>query len=269
MHVELKHTLTVDRNAWFIRLYAGVYYGRVESESIDPTFCSLFWGYLLMPLALIFLLVATPIMGLVNFISPRYASWRTRHKTNEDEREWLIDNDGMELGPKVKVRPRRDYVRAIIVKAIGGVAYGVSKTIMFAQAHKPHPRSHDRLVQYVRIGLLILAGIIAAGGTAFGLSLLFPVIIAHLALTGIIIGAALGVALVAVSAVYSMVWVVANGYMDWVPDILVGAGHGGKKGAIGAVHSVKLFGRVMLLGLVAVKSNTCPKIELVERKADG
>ena len=59
MHVELKHTITVPHNAWFMRLYRRVW--SFTDEPSNPTFCSLFWGYLLMPLGLLLWVVLVAV----------------------------------------------------------------------------------------------------------------------------------------------------------------------------------------------------------------
>lgn len=55
MEIELKHSLEVSRTSWFIRLYRFVWCdtAKVRGQEHQITFCSLFWGYVFMPLGLI------------------------------------------------------------------------------------------------------------------------------------------------------------------------------------------------------------------------
>jgi hypothetical protein len=64
MDIEYKHEMTVDANSWFIRLYVWMW----EAKRSDINFCKLFWGYFPVFFLLnlvVFQLMIRPVIWLV------------------------------------------------------------------------------------------------------------------------------------------------------------------------------------------------------------
>ena len=213
MHVELKHTITVPHNAWFMRLYRRVW--SFTDEPSNPTFCSLFWGYLLMPLGLLLWVVLfctlIPVAAAADYV--------VEHKTKAPSA----------LGGEVKKQPSR------LLRAFTVLAARIKFAWDFACP----------VLRVVGWGLVACAGLAALGGSGYGIYLLAPLVGSNvlpiLMWIGFVLGGFLTIAI--------LLWVGCAITNKWHLVARLGA-------------SLKTFGHVMAIGYVAVKSNTCPRIEL-------
>jgi hypothetical protein len=256
MNVELKHTLTVDAKAWYIRFYIWLY----EDKLDQITFCKLFWAYVFAPIVLV-------IRGV------RDGVWSIRGSVNT-YKERPREKKSFELPDSLKtpkpVRPKRKPAPWQMAFLHAAETTG-SKIVMAFQTagHILHPLW--ALTKSQLFGRILLAlGTLIGVGICVGVA---GVIIAFWSVTQYIVYTLLTMTAIA-ALIYLLlrkgfVWIGNNlkktvPFWRWLDRSLVNLGYylridkfgrGVEKTGVG-------FFTAMKIGYVAVKSNTCPRIEV-------
>lgn len=134
VQVELKHTLTVDKSAWFIRFYVWLWEGDIKTI----TFCKLFWAY-------VFVVPGFLIrFGIYEPLSKWVIPWVDRRKARRDST------------PKV-ARPKR-YTMWPFLEVIETTG---SKFVMRCSAIW-NVAGLPPILGRILVALLVLAGVAAA-----------------------------------------------------------------------------------------------------------
>lgn len=227
---ELKHSITVDPNAKFIRFYKWLVWADSDTQI---TFCSLFWVYVfVVPLSIIGVIVRSLV-----FIGDKFSA---RHEAKKAAK---TDTEDVKAPKPTKVRVGPSRAQRFITS----VETIAAKTINAGRTFWDFISSHRLLNMFV----LGVAGVIAATAALAVVGGIVYVVVTNWSTAVIFIISALG----AVFLITVLVVMVATGAAVWLyTRIMTPAGHGIKGGALG-------FGGAMRIGFRAVKTNTCPRIE--------
>lgn len=245
--LEYKHTAKVSRDAWFLKLWCWAW--EMEPERAD--FCKLFWGYVFMPLNLFIRVIGWPLYKL--FLGLRAVKqWIGRKLSPTDpfanmtHDEWRANRKLEKLKEETnaeKKKKREERIAAFF----GRVSAAADRVVGFFQATWPF----TRWILYA--GCFVLAAGLT-GGLIWGVIELADVIIGNAAGIGhvlLIVLAIVAGLVIIVSAAVAIVWVLLDTpvgkNLKWFLKRTFGA-----------------FGSAMLTGLIAIKTRTCPKIELLE-----
>lgn len=268
MQIDYKHTLEIEPEAWFIRLFV-VVWGRlitgrkttiedVRAGTLSLNFCLLFWGYLFMPLGVLLRILTAPILGVAAILGPPIR----RRREAAIARALAAESEaiGTLKKPREPKAPREPSKALAFIQTIGasflhGAGTLAARGVMVGQAHA-------KFLRRAGVAIICLALIASVSGLVYGLILIAPIIAANivdiLVFTGVIVGGAATV----VAIMLGGIWLAVSGHLDFLPIIFQRGGKATKHGGIKFGHSIKTFGHVMVTGFVAVKSNTCPKIEV-------
>lgn len=230
MDYELKHKWQLAEDAWYIRFYVHMW----EAEKTDINFCKLFWAYVFMPLAL-FLRYVFP-GPLIWVLSRTFFPWFDARK----ERRLKLASAS---GPSIPVEQKETGPSRmmILLTAIGRFFAWIGfkfESFWF---------THRKWILPAFSGLMILASVI--GVIAIIVIIIktwsTPGFLELLEVVGIVLGA-VAVALVVVVA------------LSWFHD---------KRQTKKKNRPNKMtLRKVLRQGYIAVKTNTCPQIDLVETK---
>jgi hypothetical protein len=262
MNVELKHTLTVDAKAWYIRFYVWLY----EDKLDQITFCKLFWAYVFAPVVLILKGVIEGVFAIRE--SARAYAKRPRKTKPVPTKSFKT--------PK-PVRPKREPAPWQMAFLHATETAG-SKTVMALQAvgHALHPLwAFTKSKLFGRI-LLVLGALIGVGICAG----IVGFIIAFWSTTQYVL-----YGLIAMTAVAALIYLllrkgftfIGNNlrktlpFWRWLDYALVDVRDFLRldKFERGVKKSGMSFAKVMKIGYVAVKSNTCPRIEVLGAPTDS
>lgn len=237
--VELKHAMKVDEDAWFIRFYVWLW----KAERSDINFCKLFWGLSLAPFGLLVRLVLTPFL----FIARRLDAMHDRRR-----QQGIADMTQEALERMLAGEPPPERERPTMMKMLDRIAVAFARLAMWSAGAWDFLSRHKRFNKAVGLAFLGLAVLLAVGA----LVAVVWLAVAYASVTLVVVGVAVAVAVTGliVLAMWGLgVFSFAGG------RIIQPAAKGVRTGGMG------LFD-VMRTGYVAVKSNTCPRIEF---KDDG
>lgn len=225
MNVELKHTLTVDEKAWYIRLYLWLY----EATVSEITFCKLFWAYVFfIPVLIIWCILHLVFITVQEIdksknkrkikaaIKPflhhswTILFWLTHGKQEKDTPSWQI-----------RFLERAETTGFRLVNFLSPV-WALTRTKTFGR-------------------ILLGLGVLIALGTIGTVIVLFVVFWGTT--KWILIGAAASLVLAGVFRLLLSKFPLDSIYF-YIDRIILN------------------FLRIMMIGYVAVKSNTCPRIEI-------
>jgi hypothetical protein len=243
--LDYRHTAAIKRDAWFLKLWCWAW--EMEPESAD--FCKLFWGYIFLPLNFLVRIVAWPVIRIVHGLKAVFkkigsiGDGNLAMTTLEESRaqrdlEALKDEESEE---KKKRREER------IAKFFGVVGSIADRVVSFFQS----TWKVTKFVFYAIIAavMLVLAGVIVWG------------IVELVELIGTDVSGVLHVTLIVLAIIVSITLFVAIFTAILWTLVETPVGRALKrffKRVFGA------FGSSMYTGLVAIKTRTCPKIELVD-----
>jgi hypothetical protein len=254
MNVELKHTLTVDAKAWYIRFYVWLYGGKLN----EITFCKLFWAYVFVPIILPLNYVLLGIYAIKDS-AQAFAKRERKPKPIQSPKAPKL------VRPKRKSTPwQMAFLHAVEITG--------SKTVMAFQSvgHTLSPIwSFTKSQLFGRI-LLTLGTLIGIGICAG----IVGVVVAFWSTTQYLVYGLLAMTAIAV-LIYLLlrkgfVFIGNNlkktePFFEWLDRSLIRVGYflrldkfglGVEKTGVGLFTAMKI-------GYVAVKSNTCPRIEVL------
>lgn len=246
--LEYRHTAPIKRDAWFLKLWCWAW--EMEPENAD--FCKLFWGYVFMPLNLFIRIVAWPIIKIIHGIKA-FFGWLGEHGENHNTITYEEHRAKMKLEAvknaenEEKKKRREDRIKAFF----GHIGSAADKVVGFFQSTWVATKWIVYLIGVVLC--LALAGVLIWGVVEI-VGLIAGDVSGVLRVTGIVFAVIAGIVIVVAIAV-GLIWA-------FVETPLGAALKRFFKRVFGA------FGSALYTGLVAIKTRTCPKIELIEEDAE-
>lgn len=227
---DLKYELRVNQRAWFIRFFVWLY----EPHSVEVNFCALFWGYLfVMPVLLLKYLVVRPIDAALDRTRPKRLA-RKNKITDERRAAKLSRVTGPPPEPSWTMR---------FLHRVGDAAsraiYAIGSVWSVASSYK----RVNRVVVWIAWLLGALIGIAAT-------SALVVLFIDNFGVSKFILAAVCALVLF----VLALIGLSQIGFKE---KVLEPVGHGVKRGFLGFFETIGT-------GFHAVKTNTCPRIVLVD-----
>lgn len=241
--LEYRHTAAISRNAWFLRFWSWMW----KTSISNADFCKLFWGYVFAPVnltvrAILFLpwLIVVGFKALGRKLDAWIASGPPPQPKTPEERK-LSQEKEQESAAKKKAREER------ILGFFKWVSTQADRCVGFAQSSWPK-------VRFLIYGITgIFAAALAAVIVYFVIKLVELIAdnaagVGRVALefAGIVVGAFALVAIFVLIMIFIMETRPGKAIRRFF-DRVFGA-----------------FFRAMYMGLCAVKTRTCPKIELVD-----
>jgi hypothetical protein len=245
MDIEYKHEMTVDANSWFIRLYVWMW----EAKRSDINFCKLFWGYFPVFFLLnlvVFQLMIRPVIWLVGELLDLLPE---RERPTELQKSIKLREE--RLVKQEKARLKDDRGPSLPQRFLSGVGAGASLLIMRISQFWGWVTSH-KTVNFVVLRATLGIAILLSAGAIAGIIYLAVV---NFGVTAIILAVIAG-------AIIAVLFIVALHYLGVLAKMANVSSAGWKKTKEGS----KGFWEVMVDGFIAVKSNTCPKINLSDEE---
>lgn len=265
MEIELKHTWRASRNAWYIRFFRLIY----QANDDDITFCKMFWGYLMMWIVLPVWLICFAVVGIaigIKSVMPDSRRVDQCHKCKRGKphttHRFLLCSCNRSTIPELRYHAsfcklqqgyKLAYDDTLLVdkvlpsqrmRFINAIGYGFTRLGMWWR--KPNVKRN--------IGIAICAPV-----ALFGIWAIVQVVMLGVAQppsTWLDIFKWGGIGLGSITGIIGVAYVLAViGLWRLMARISKVFERGGKRTTMG-------FGRMMKLGYIAVKSNTCPRIEL-------
>lgn len=227
---ELKHELRIKKSAWFIRFFVWLY----EADKEDVNFCKLFWGYVFAIPIMILGAIVLPISKVLNATQPG----RNARKTARRASRAAAKLPGSQRKPSLPMR---------FISFVGDVA---SRGIYLIGSGWDKLNQHRRVITSLVWATWILGALLGLAGVAF-ISVVF---VDNFGVTRFIL---LGIITV---VLFSVTFLVLDkiGAVGWATEtVMIPTGRGIRRGTLG------FFGTVRT-GFHAVKTNTCPRINLVD-----
>jgi hypothetical protein len=156
--MEYKHTITVSKDAWFIRLYCWLW----EARASDINICKLFWGYVFfLPGLLFYTLIVIP--------ARRIDLWHYKRKSSEPIRPYVE--------PVKKEHP-------VMQRILGAISFSFAKVASIIGAFWYHISKYKKLNQFLAKALIC----IAAGISIVLIGVLLYVAAINVTITALILG---------------------------------------------------------------------------------
>lgn len=254
--LEYRHTATISRDAWFLKLWSWAW--MTEPENAD--FCKLFWGFVFMPLNLFVRIVGFPfwlifqiLKALAPVIGSHLPARKPERKLTHAEMMAMVkakqEADEARLQKRRRRKKEREAAISVFLGKIGAAA--------------------DRVVGVVRAGWSILKWVVyligaamtvaLAGGLVWGVVELAPLIGDHWVTILTAIGLSIGFCLLLL-----FLLTVGAGTAFFFAETRKGLATRRmmKSGS-------STFFHIMYMGLVAVKTRTCPKIVVKDEKTSN
>lgn len=247
--MDYKHTIEVDRTAWFIRFYVWLW----DAKETDINVCKLFWGYF--PLFvipwLVMRLLWIPLRPIASYFDGYLSSWYGRKKAKKKAK--------MPRPPRPPRAPKekREHSRAqAFLNAVGAIVGAVTQVLAAVWWHLigRHKRVKATLGFIARWGGVLIVMALTLGAVAT----IVYFAIKYFTVTLAILAAAAGIVGGVVVIVLAIMLDEAFGILGKVRDrFLRPSGRG-----------IRTFARLLWAGARGVKSQTCPQIKVRSEKAE-
>lgn len=248
--LEYRHHAKISRDAWYLKLWCWAWWS--EPENAD--FCKLFWGYVFLGPNIFVRIVGFPFwlmfIGVRGIVRHRISKRPPKEIKRETHDEFMarVRKERAEQDARVMRQRERKAAREAKVAAFFGRIGSVADRVVGAfQAGWP-------VLRWFFYLLTVLLAVALAGALVWGMTELVP-LAAHNIGT---IGRVVGVGAVAIGGIALIIFIFGStGY--FFTETEKGQETRRKVKSGGAT-----FFHVMYVGLCAVKSRTCPKVELLE-----
>lgn len=251
--LEYRHYAKISRDAWYLKIWCWAW----MSEPENADFCKLFWGFVFLPLNLFIRITAFPfwllfrgIRAVLLWIDAKLPEREEEHMTHQEYMA-KMKKEREEEEARLQKHLRRKKEREAAISAFFGRIGMVADRIVGAfQTAWPV----IRWVFYL-VGLVLALAL--AGALVWGMTMLVPLIADNLWPIAQVVLFMLGVVL---ALVLGITILGGTGYFFTETNKGLETRRMVKSGGSTFLHA-------MYVGLCAVKTRTCPKVELIEEES--
>lgn len=244
--LDYRHSAQIRRDAWFLKLWCWAW----ESEPESADFCKLFWGYIFMPLNFLVRVIAWPILKIINGV--KWVFHKIGSIGDDDSimtmthEEYVSKRKLEELKDEENEEKKKRHEERL-AKFFVTIAAGADRMVSFFQS----TWVVTKWVFYAIIAVIMLAfAAVIVWGVVELVGLVAGDVSGVLEVTLIVL-AVIAAITVSVALVTSIFWIMIETPVGRALKRFF-------KRIFGA------FGHAMYMGLIAIKTRTCPKIELKE-----